>query len=115
MCGVMSRRIISATFGVRSYLCFIVLVLTGMGLMGQAAKTGVLNDPIALLGRKIESGQVKLEYSESGFGYLPSLLRNLDLNIDSQILVFSKTSFQLTKISPKTPRAIFFNDNGSRS
>jgi hypothetical protein len=31
--------------------------------------------------------------------------------VDSQVLVFSKTSFQLPKISPWTPRAVFFNDN----
>src|SRR6185436_18444753 len=53
----------------------------------------------------------KLDFSSNGWGYLPSLLKNLDLNIDSQILVFSKTSFQLSNISPQTPRALFFNDN----
>ena len=39
------------------------------------------------------------------------MLKHLGINVDSQILVFSKTSFQLTKISPKTPRALFFNDS----
>jgi hypothetical protein len=78
---------------------------------GQSSQTPVLNDPVALLGRQIERGEVKLDYSPSGWGYLPSLLKHLSINIDSQILVFSKTSFQLTKISPKTPRALFFNDS----
>jgi hypothetical protein len=69
-----------------------------------------VNDPIARLSKKIESGKVKLEYTP-GTGYLPSLLKNLNINVDSQVLVFSKTSFQNPKIGPSTPRAIFFNDN----
>ena len=70
-----------------------------------------VDDPVARLSQQIESGQVKLEYTPGPLGYLPSLLKNLGLNIDSQVLVFSKTSFQLPKISPWAPRAVFFNDN----
>jgi hypothetical protein len=79
--------------------------------VGQTSQLPTLNDPVAVLGRQIERGEVKLDYSADGWGYLPSLLKHLDLNIDSQVLVFSKTSFQLTKIAPKTPRALFFNDS----
>lgn len=68
------------------------------------------DDPIAHLQKQLDSGAVKLEYSPQ-FGYLPSLLKLLNLNIDSQVLVFSKTSFQSTKISPRAPRALFFNDD----
>jgi hypothetical protein len=39
-----------------------------------------------------------------------SLLDRLGVNIDSQVLVFSKTSFQQRLISPRSPRAVFFND-----
>jgi hypothetical protein len=85
-------------------------LLSAAAFLGQGSPTSVLNDPIAVLGRQLERGEIKLEYSANGWGYLPSLLKHLDLNLDSQILVFSKTSFQLSKISPKTPRAIFFND-----
>lgn len=42
---------------------------------------------------------------------LPALLEALHINADSQALVFSKTSFQSTRISPRNPRAIYFNDN----
>jgi hypothetical protein len=42
---------------------------------------------------------------------LPSLLDRLHINPDSQLLVFSKTSFQADKISPRNPRAIYFNDD----
>lgn len=69
-----------------------------------------VDDPVARLQNQIDSGKVKLQYT-AGVGYLPSLLKNLHVNIDSQLLVFSKTSFQLPKISPWTPRAVFFNDN----
>jgi hypothetical protein len=41
---------------------------------------------------------------------LPTLLQALHINPDTQSLVFSKTSFQATKISPRNPRAIYFND-----
>jgi hypothetical protein len=85
----------------------IVLFAAGALFIGQSSQTASLNDPIANLGRRIERGDVKLEYSSDGWGYLRSLLKNLDINIDSQVLVFSKTSFQVTKISPKTPRAAF--------
>ena len=67
------------------------------------------NDAVAKLGEKIASGAVKLEYTP-GRGYLPALLKLFGLNIDSQVLVFSKTSFQSTKISPRAPRALYFND-----
>ena len=68
------------------------------------------DDPVARLEKKLESGAVKLDYAADGFGYLRSLLKHFDLNIDSQMLVFSKTSFQSPKISPRTPRALYFND-----
>jgi len=44
-------------------------------------------------------------------GDLPSLLDRLHISPDSQLLVFSKTSFQAGKISPRNPRAIYFNDD----
>jgi hypothetical protein len=70
-----------------------------------------LDDPIARLDKQIQSGKVKLEFSEKGVGYLQSLLKALNVSVDSQVLVFSKTSFQSPKIGPRDPRAIFFNDD----
>lgn len=69
-----------------------------------------VDDPVARLQKRLERGEAKLEYSPE-FGYLPSVLKNLGVNVDSQVLVFSKTSLQGTKIYPWAPRAIFFNDN----
>jgi hypothetical protein len=68
------------------------------------------DDPVAKLQSRIERGNAKLDFRE-GLGYLPSLLENLGVNIDSQALVFSKTSFQAEKISPGNPRAIYFADD----
>lgn len=91
------------------------LILTGAviataAMLGQNSQNAVFDDPVAELARSIEEGKTHLDYASNGWGYLPSLLKQLDLDVDSQILVFSKTSFQLTKISPKTPRALYFND-----
>jgi hypothetical protein len=48
---------------------------------------------------------------EDQFGYLRSLLVELDVPVSSQMLVFSKTSLQRQRISPRTPRALYFNDD----
>lgn len=45
------------------------------------------------------------------FGYLRGVLRALAVPESSQVLVFSKTSLQRSRIGPKTPRAIYFNDD----
>ena len=57
----------------------------------------------------LSSGTTTLEF-ERDHGYLRSLLRHLQVPESSQVLVFSKTSLQRDRISPKTPRAIYFND-----
>ena len=38
------------------------------------------------------------------------MLEALHVPVESQLLVFSKTSFQAPKIGPKNPRAIYFGD-----
>jgi len=72
---------------------------------------GPVDDAITRLSAQLDSGKVKLQYAQGGLGYLPDLLKKLGINVDSQMLVFSKTSFQNTKISPQAPRALYFNDN----
>src|SRR5579859_6614811 len=66
-------------------------------------------DPVARLQQRLERGQAKLEAASNGWGYLPSVLKQLGVNPDSQALVFSKTSTQVENIGPRTPRAIYFN------
>ena len=67
-------------------------------------------DAIARLQQKIDRREVKLEFDPE-HGYLPSLLRMLDVPSSSQGLVFSKTSFQAARIGPWAPRALYFNDD----
>jgi hypothetical protein len=69
-----------------------------------------LHDPVAKLEQKLEKGTVKLEYDPE-HGYLPSVLTLLKISVNSQTLVFSKTSFQYPKISPEHPRALYYNDD----
>ncbi len=69
-----------------------------------------VNDPVALLQRKLESGEAKLDFDDQ-YGYLKSVLEALDVPISSQTLVFSKTSLQLQRISPRHPRSLYFNDD----
>jgi hypothetical protein len=65
-----------------------------------------LTDRATQLGARLRSGAAKLTY-QPDFGYLVSLLRALDVPAESQVLVFSKTSFQAPRIAPRTPRAIY--------
>lgn len=64
---------------------------------------------ITQLQARLDRGGAVLEYDDE-WGYLPSLLEALDVPLESQMLVFSKTSLQRNRISPRTPRAIYFND-----
>ena len=48
---------------------------------------------------------------EGEFGYLKAALKAFDVPESSQVLVFSKTSLQRSRIGPKTPRALYFNDD----
>jgi hypothetical protein len=59
---------------------------------------------------QLESNAVSLKY-EPKQGYLRELLEKLQVDPTSQVLVFSKTSEQRDRISPRTPRAIYFNDD----
>jgi hypothetical protein len=59
---------------------------------------------------KLATGNIHLEPRSDGTGYLASLLDYFGINADSQGLVFSKSSSQASKISPRNPRAIYFND-----
>lgn len=72
--------------------------------------SGPVDDPVDALQQRIDKGEAKLTYNGS-MGYLKSVLDALNVSTTSQILVFSKTSFQATRIGPRLPRALYFNDN----
>ena len=66
-------------------------------------------DAIARLGAALEAGTIRLPFDQRS-GYLRALLKALDVDVDSQLAVFSKTSQQAQIISPRNPRAVYFND-----
>jgi len=73
-------------------------------------RNGKPDNAISRLQAKITRGEVNLKYDDL-LGYLPAVLEALEIPVDSQMLVFSKTSLQLRRISPQAPRAIYFNDD----
>lgn len=71
-----------------------------------------VDDPVARLQKRLNSGEAKLEFVGDR-GYLESVLNALSVPVESQVLVFSKTSFQAPRIAPRLPRALYFNDDVS--
>ena len=65
---------------------------------------------VSRLAASLESGHAALHYDRD-HGYLPALLERLDVPVSSQTLVFSKTSFQAARISPRLPRAVYHNED----
>ena len=68
------------------------------------------DDPVARLQTRLDRGETSLQWEPKN-SYLRSLLQQLGISETSQTLVFSKTSFQYRRISPTTPRALYFNDD----
>ena len=68
------------------------------------------SDPVSRLNQRLDDGEATLEF-DSNWGYLTSLLHELNIPLSSQLLVFSKTSAQFRWITPQNPRAIYFNDD----
>ncbi len=77
-----------------------------------AYRTAPVANPVAELQQRLVRGAVELDYdSRPGIGYLPALLRELGVPVESQLLVYSKTSLQQRLITPERPRALYFNDS----
>lgn len=72
--------------------------------------TAPVNDPVAKLQKRLDARNARLD-ADPRNGYLASLLRQLNVPVSSQTLVFSKTSFQRDRIGPANPRAMYFDDN----
>ena len=72
--------------------------------------TRELEDPFSAQIGKLESGGLALDRS-SELAFITSLLKAFDVPVSSQLLVFSTTSLQLRLISPRNPRAIYFNED----
>ncbi len=66
------------------------------------------DDAVAQLQRRIDAGE--LAFKENGRELLLAVLKALNVPVESQTLVFSRTSLQKELISPSTPRALYFSD-----
>ncbi|MBX6316195.1 MAG: hypothetical protein IRY99_25280 [Isosphaeraceae bacterium] len=101
----------------------VVLLGLGLGIWATSARgelpidrepidyhNAPVHDPVARLQERLDRGEVTLRYDDKN-GYLASVLEQLGISPTSQMLVFSKTSFQHTRIAPKTPRAVYFGDD----
>jgi len=75
----------------------------------QPATASPSLDPVAVLQRKLDSREVTLAFDRE-HGYLKAVLDELHIPVSSQVLVFSKSSAQMSGISPERPRALYFND-----
>lgn len=73
-------------------------------------ETATTSNRVSELQEKLDSGELQLQHDPE-HGYLKSILAALEIQPSSQMLVYSKTSFQLRRISKKRPRAIYFNDD----
>jgi hypothetical protein len=58
----------------------------------------------------LEAGRVPFDRS-SEKAFLTNILDHLGIPVSSQMLVFSTTSLQLSRISPTNPRALYFTDD----
>ena len=70
---------------------------------------GELNDAVSAMLRDVNAGASTLRF-EGTQGFLKSILERLDVPVESQLLLFSKTGIQHPFTSPERPRALYFND-----
>jgi hypothetical protein len=83
-----------------------ILILAGAAV-AWAQSPG---DPVTQLDRKVRDGKVQLKFDDYD-GYLRSVLAALNIPVESQMAVFSKTSVQAMRIEPERPRVLYFNDS----
>jgi len=92
-------------------LLFLPLALATIAAASYADETPVPTNAAEALEAKLEKGELKLTYESDGHGYLKSVLAALQVSPQSQVLPFTKSSLQFDRISPATPRAIYFGDD----
>src|SRR5690349_19846676 len=93
------------------FLLLIPLAVAAIAAASRADETYLSNNVVEALEAKLAKGDVKLSYTQDGHGYLKSVLEALKISPDSQVLPFTRSSLQFDRISPATPRAVYFNDD----
>ena len=74
-----------------------------------AYSTQPTHDVVAALKQRIDDGTVEAAF-DATTGYLQPVLNALQVPVESQMLVMSKTGVQALYTEPTNPRAIYFND-----
>lgn len=72
-------------------------------------RASAVTDEVTTLQRDLASGAAPLAF-DGRQGYLRALLARLDVPVESQVLLFSKTGIQHPFTDPEHPRALYFND-----
>jgi truncated hemoglobin YjbI len=85
--------------------------LTLAALPGLRAQEAPPSNVIEALQKQLDAGTARLDYADDGHGYVPALLQAFHIPRDSQLLVLSASSLQFDRIGPKTPRAIYYQDD----
>jgi hypothetical protein len=111
----------------RTALCLAVIAYAAIAITSPAAQgplafrgspehpaieysTAPPADAVSELNRRIATGALTLAFDRDK-GYLPAVLQALRLPKESQIAVFSATSFQADKINAQNPRTVYYNDS----
>ena len=116
-----TRDFFSARHRRGSLICLLATLAVAFGELGGMFSGGLqhpaiqyytrpVTDPVYQLNRRIQDGTVHLKF-DGPQGYLQSLLAELHVPVESQLVVFSKTSLLARLISPHHPRTVFFNDS----
>ena len=71
--------------------------------------TTALDNVVLEVNKRLQDGTLTFTFDPRS-GYLGSALEALKLPLDSQLLVFSRTSLQGKRIGEQNPRALYFND-----
>jgi hypothetical protein len=89
---------------------WLVLPLIGCAAAAVSYAQQPPTNAVEALDARLARGEITLTYADDGHGYLASLLDALKIAPDSQVLPFTQSSLQFDRISPKAPRAVYFND-----
>jgi hypothetical protein len=74
-----------------------------------AYSTAPVANTITALNDRLSRGEAVLAFDPVS-GYLRAVLDALSIPVESQVLVYSQTSFQARRIARENPRAVYFND-----
>ena len=88
--------------------CFLLFAFLGGVAWGQ--ETSGRRDRVSRLLDAVGRGEISVEAPDE-LGFLRKLLAALEVPVSSQMLVMTATSLQKQMISPRRPRALYFNED----